>query len=453
MMDNKDFDKYIKEQLSQHRSSGEADWESMQKILLDEDILQGNEAEEDQAFDELVKDEMAKVKTPYRSDHWNILRERLLLQAYLKKRITIVKITELAMVLLFLWTAITLMPVHNEGYQTPPTKPGLKDLPTLFVEQVKSLFTSPFKLSPQKVEKIQRINSNVLPVEELPFIFPVEEPKENIDIEKDDVEPSLPIALNLRPVPSLDQEIKSDVRDIDSRYAIYIAPERKEENVVSIASGLAVNHIKPVYSKILRKLPNEVTSAGSHMALTYGVKNDRAEFFTGLGYHSAEYTPADYEIVASTLGSQNIPMSEIEDIRYRYLYLPLGARYHIFEKEKWGLFAETSVSFETLTNVDYGQRELTENEQKAFSTNTSFTSSLSRRSNDIPLKRGVFQGGSIMDNFACTASLGVGVYRNVGDVSFFFQPSFNHNFTFSGSGTQREEIGKVRLDLGIRKRI
>lgn len=434
-MEQNEFDKYIKELLSDHAADGKADWDAMHQKLVEENIL-----EEEHGFDRLVKDAVSDVKANYNSEHWSMLRERLLTTAYLKKRVVIVKVTELAALVFFVWVILTLMPIKKALYDTPSYRQPYAELPSIF-EGFKSLFTLG-----------NDTNSVVIPkkdIESTTAAFTVEQ-----RISKSKNRYSTADATSLVSLSSLpNRSLKlTHERNITPPIAEVMCQNKKflDASSVSFSTGTGYNRVSNTspYQPV-----EHISSIGYQASVDFGTRRGNYEVFSGLGVYNLQYNPIKHINVVKSVEGEIIPTSKLSDVNYNFLYIPFGVRYHFAEQATWGAYVVASSNFNILATANYGTTPLTRAEEKTIK--SSGLGSL--RSNNYDIDRfstGILQGGSFLDNFSVTASLGFGVMRSLNDdTALFIQPTYTRNYSFGGVSSLEESIQNIRVDLGVRVKL
>ena len=98
-MNNKEFDDIIKKKLESLNSDGsEGTWDLFKEKWIKESIPKfGSEelSSQDKDLDAKIKTDMQKLRMPFNSKHWIILKEQLELEALFKKKLFVAKSVEL----------------------------------------------------------------------------------------------------------------------------------------------------------------------------------------------------------------------------------------------------------------------------------------------------------------------------------------------------------------------
>jgi len=454
-MDDKQFDDYIKQQLAEQATPEKGDWESMHKRLVEEDIIHDEVSD----FDLFVKEEVDKVRMPFNSHHWLILREKLLTERYLKKRIGVVKTIELAMLLLLIWTSTSLVPFKSELYVIDKFRPALEKIASLYTGGITSLeafarpkATTTKTIQPQRAKSTNSENGGLFPFipsdkinnSKASSANEIFSPKETIT----PIASLMPQVLYVRPnnlvtpiVPVIPELLKAS----------------SIENVASLGIGVSSNQISAPFGE-----GQSVSDLGQYIGFTYGLKKGRLELFSGLGGYSSSYKPDVKDEIILEHNGKSIDPSTLEDINYKFIsVIPLGVRYHFVDNKNWSFYGHASMNFDILAETHYNLRPLDDHELKRLieaemnppvngfagggggsriKTTVSSTDS-----------RGLLQGGSIVDNVNTSATLGFGVVRHLGQgVGLYMQPSYTKHLLFGGEGAQQENIDNLRLDVGLR---
>jgi|GEM_PF-2450557 len=456
-MEDKNFDDYIKKQLAEQQSPTKGDWNAMHQKLVEEDILHEETNISNEDFDNIVKEQIEKVSLPFNSAHWLLLREKLLTEKYIRRRLAVVKSLELALLFLLFWTVVSVVPFKTDLYAVSKYRPNVSSVASIFnhgMSAVKQLF------SIEKAEKVQLKSDAIVPLEPIRFPYIYNETS-NATAELND---QLQAAVSIDQLPLIAGNLSVEQRDMNSPRSVLLeipAPPSltNNHNVVTLSTGLSSHKITTPFTKTEGLNGQNQHDFGQHVDMTFGYKNNRVEIFTGVGLYSSNYDPKLKGDIIELHNGIPIEPSEISDIGYKFVTIPLGMRYYVHEGENWSAYAIAGINISLLAEANYGLTELSAAQIKLLRGQkppNSFTGAVNgtkqlRAPLDSNLSKGILQGGSVLNNLNTTATIGFGVVRKISkNLGIFIQPSYTKNFSFDGLGAQDEEINNVRLDLGVR---
>jgi len=108
--EDSDFDQLFKEKLREHPMAYEpGSWDSLVSKL---DGINHSEMDEKQ-FDQNLANKLSSSTITYKESHWQILKEKLEFQKELKQKIVITKVTEVAILVLLLFSFLTIQPFER----------------------------------------------------------------------------------------------------------------------------------------------------------------------------------------------------------------------------------------------------------------------------------------------------------------------------------------------------
>jgi len=319
-MEDKDFDKHIKEKLSDLATDKKVDWSDMHKLLVEEELVA-----DDHVFDEIIKSEMNSTKAPYQESHWAKLHERLLTEAYLRKRLLVAKSVELLMLLLFVCSTLTLVPLQ---------------------QKVTTLIA---KLEP------------------------------------------LPTTIRPLPVTAYARGVSPTLEPI-----AVVTHQHRSNPFVGVTAGAALNIVDDQFKNSDGSETMSLTDLDYQLDVSYGMRFKKLDAYTGVGISRTNYTPQVNTGLFDSYRGVEIPLSQINDISYTFVNIPLGLRSHIIQR------------------------------------------------------KGFLQGASLAQSINTSATFGIGISAAVSNrVHLMLQPSYTKSFAWTGAGAQNERIDNFRLDVGL----
>ncbi|MEZ4960101.1 MAG: hypothetical protein R2830_09840 [Saprospiraceae bacterium] len=186
-------------------------------------------------------------------------------------------------------------------------------------------------------------------------------------------------------------------------------------------------------------------------ALGYGggilasFKTNRWELQTGGVYSFRRYSPGYPKFTIETVGYYI--SEDFKGIQQDLLQVPLNLQYYFKNRGNWRFYGTAGASGYFITSVVY---EIAVKRQPSFDpisgpdeTRTVF------QEKEFP--KGLFDGGSLEDNFYLTANLGLGVERYITPRwSLFFQPNYHHYLLSDGVGTNKDKFYTLSFYLGTK---
>jgi len=449
-MEDKDFDKHIKDQLADFSSKQGTDWEEMHRRLVEEEIL-----EEDALFDEAVKQSVADTQASYKESHWAILREQLLTEAYLRKRLFAAKAVEVVLLLLLVAAVMSVLPVKKqELYAVHKYRPPVTTLSSLWSQGVAAA---------KQLLSIGEADNVKPSIAQYNQVVGIDQPKPQQKGDDSDLstwyaheaaQSVIGIKQELAPLPIASVDgLQYSNRDVAPALVPidYVTQSQAVQSYLGLTIGAAANAVETPLTTVDGDQTLSLTDINYQAEVNYGIRRGKLEAYTGVGISQTNYTPAATTGLFDRYGGENIPLSQIRDIKYTFLNIPLGIRSHLVQRPRWSLFSLIAVNVNLLARADYTFRELTPTEIKiATSDPEQFGGSNLRADLDSDLSRGLLQGAGLAQSINTSATIGLGLGTRLSStVGMFLQPSYTKSFSLAGSGAQDERIDNFRFDLGF----
>jgi hypothetical protein len=509
-MDNKEFDDIIKKKLESLNSEGTDDgwdlfrekWEQS-SASMDSDIVNSDEKESDKVdelFDAKMKQNMRGLRMPFNSAHWIKLKAQLEAEALFKKRLFVAKTVEILMLSLIVVGILNLMPIQNEIYQIP-----VFDMPMVAAIQVDKATSEKHQAESLQKEKVQSLVSDRLikKLANLDLISLFKEAsdktplkstqKQSSDLNTKNSEEL--INLNLEQLfPFLQDSNQNEATTIENQEGLQvlensitsslqedltplIIPSRPlgfpdltlgvinkksdERSYISLAIGPKVNIVNSPFDPVYEIDPYNTLNTNFNITAKVHKEVGPLELYVGLGYSKTSYAPL---IIEETYKNQNqqINQASLENIGFNTLNIPLGVKHNILNQDSYQLYATAGVNVNLIAQSDY---ELYDND------NTTATGSrtesiagfkpaansgkpeISQRAllSQKEFKNGILNGGSLRDNLYASASVGLGLIKNVSETtSIFIEPKYSHFISSQGLGPNLDKVHAISVDLGVR---
>lgn len=437
-MDDKEFDKYIREQLSNKIVESPNDWEDMQQKLVDESIIEEKNSDTD--LDEMFKNHLDQATVPFNDNHWVKLREKLITEKYLRRRLAVAKILELSVLLLFLMAILGKIPIKSELYAVHKYRPYYKKIAQVWKPNIEEVVTT-----------TTGKKTNYLGDFDVKYSWPLttdrkEEKKESIDKTQ-----------SITPLSNSIDYLETLKREIYPPKHIYLEKPISfaKEKIVTASAGFGVNNIRTPFTNEAGTSEQSFNDIGRQASITYGIRHGKTEIYTGLGVNKASYNPAIQNGVFDSYQGDQMEPSKIRNISYLLLHIPIGLRFHQIQKESWSIYTSGAINMGLLAKSEHKFDPLSKDDLKEMDLNSisSFAEGNSQVRNTLnsDLTKGILQRGNFLDNFSLSATIGVGLVKSVSEkMSFYIEPSYTYNFSFDGIGVHNEEINNYKINLGIR---
>ena len=476
-MDDKRFDDIIKNKVGSHSSSEGSDWMDFASLL------EASKTEvTDQDFDEKIKSELESIQDEYQPSHWEILKEKLEAEEYIRTRLYLIKGIELSILLLFYMTFSTFFNPF-EAIQQRLAQPVATSSPVAYLSGESSVNkgsgeTSSYLIqdSPEDLENTEAINHSIesnsvesqvkvaapsrSTLSKLPLLKDKDVPKVDlirqvIDASPIQIEHSKVPLQSVAALPLIEQDLQINTTlQLEEDLFITIEEEVSRDGIYAFLStdfnaDIIDSPRDNVYPNYLSYLNY---SKGYSMAV--GVLNRSGRFDLGIGarYIQQLYSPRK---ISETIGgiAGGTRTTTLEKIEYDVLSIPVNLDYRIINKPSWNLFASAGLSMNIIGFAAYvAQEELNQRPSRRFNIlhNKQVDSELDYLSQkDFDL--GVFQGAPALDNLFMTASFGVGFEKWVGErTSVNLSTHYRHHLFSTEVGPNDDRIHSLVFSLGAK---
>lgn len=475
-MNDKRFDDIIKNKLGGHSSGEESDWMDFAHILASSKDLS-----EDADFDRQIKTKLDQANDEYQPSHWEILKEKLEIEDYIRTRLYLIKGVELS-ILVLIYMVFTMyfnpfesiqqrladpvatsspMALVNDASTISPKRDFLESFPTATnqaaFKQKDNYVEEAAMLAFQKEPPVRSVQLELPSIERkqiqgvlldnlLPLINPT--PPQRIERKKSSNFNKLPFVNAqleyLKEIHDFKEGIlfveKSTMEDQDGVYA-FLSTEFNADIIDSPRDNVYPNYLSYLsYSK--------------GYSLSLGVLKRTGSFDLGIGlrYIQQLYSPRK---ISETIGgvTEGTRTTTLKKIEYDVLSIPLNLDYRILNKPSWNLFASAGLSMNVIGFAAYvAQEELNQRSARRFNIkgNKQVDQELDYLSQkDFDL--GFFQGAPIFDNLFMTASVGAGFEKRIGArTSLNISTHYRHHLFSAEVGPNDDKIHSLVFSLGAR---
>lgn len=207
-----------------------------------------------------------------------------------------------------------------------------------------------------------------------------------------------------------------------------------------------------VFDTLVATGQDTTLASGYGGGITISLKKGRWEFQTGGIYSFKRYIPNTPVFLFETVNYYI--REEFNGVQLDMLELPLNASYHFKNQGKWRVYGSLGASGHVVTSSVY---EIKTDRTPSFSKLAMLPVPNHLPDDDKSIREdkkfpdGLFDGGSIHDNFYLTANVGMGVERFVSPRwCLFFQPNYQHYFLTDGIGANGEKLYNFSFYLGTK---
>ena len=467
-MDNKEFDRIIKEKLNDLSSNHQNDDWDVFKEIWEHDVDQNPEDLSDEALDNKFKQDLKNLRVPYNSFHWIALQERLRFEKEFQQKLFSSKAFELLMLLFLVFIVLQLVPLNKKIYQLK-----FKENTSFAIDQRRSTSASEntVKASENSAILQETVNKKNYPVHsELQEAY-INAPKDFSLSSLKENRLSLPIVdlingFNAIQSTQLNNAIISDIHaphatipmahlDIPKRplglpnMGLKTLNSSEEKSYVNISVGPRINLVNSPFDPIYKVNPHNTITTNYSVNVNYERELGKIHLLAGLGYTDISYEPKNIEERYQDKGKIN--EVSLENIAYKVVNIPLGIKYVITESDTKSLYAIAGLNLNLIGFTDYKVLDVpAENvpvRTPSFQENPNENSKLALK----PFNDVIMQGGSLKDNLFASASVGFGFSQNLNSqISYFIEPKYNQFINNKGIGPNNDRVHGISLDLGVR---
>jgi len=491
------FDDIIKKTLEDHTIIPEdASWDLFKhKMEVEQEMMS------DESLDSLVKNQFSSFEAPYKSSHWNILRNKLRLQARNLENLYVSKAFEFITFILLLMTFMQ----HGFKSQTTPTQKF--DTNTFAQQDAKvndntdlsngALTTTLAKATPAEINQNQFSLSPVAMNQKIshPTYYP--QGVNNADHQSRLVAVNIPTATHvissqnaqqglatyittaqssdfvvsdLSLIPAklilLDVAERPNIQIEQSKFLTVVNEASETAKSISVFASFDNNLINTPADEVYKNIEEVLFDApGMSLGATYDLKlNEVMEVSAGLGYSRVAYSPQLIEerfLDVTRGGTYNLFLDKIQ---YDMVQVPLHMKLNVLRGENWSVFTQLGVTgslitnskYETVAEVIYLPRDTPSAAQELRNPYNNFYKQSSNQPKlyEKHFSSGVFQGGIIKNNIHLTANVGLGFTRKLSDkVSVFSLLNLKNPTLNFEIGPNQDRLGSLSLSAGAQLRI
>ncbi len=406
-MDNKEFDDVIKKKLESLNTDGsENAWDLFKEKWDNESNLDNSSEQissEDQDLDAKIKTDMQKLRIPFNSKHWVILKEQLELEALFKKKLFLAKSVELVILALLVVGILNLWPIRNDIYQIPIYDiPMVASIPVDEETAKKHEVQEDARLSEQRILNQQLFNSTkkivqktITSVEVLSF-YPslllsekLDKDLINVALKSNDIKQSTyknVINTSIFPfINTIQQESvneksknQSTIKTNNNNNSIALLQSKKiseleipirstgfpdiildnnksikgKNTYLSFAIGPKMNLINSPFDPIYKIDPYNIINANFNILIKVHKEIGPIELFAGLGYTNTSYVPRLVDEIYEPLERQ-FNVASLENIEFKTFSIPLGVKYDVVETKKYQLYATAGIDLNVIAGSEY----------------------------------------------------------------------------------------------------
>ncbi len=474
-------------------------WNMMEKMIEAEETaeLLENEA----AVDNLVVEKLDRFEVAYQPHHWQMMAHRLEEEFFFRYHLLRCKAAEVGLMLLLLLTIVQYTPVFNAAADDNAAQPP----------QPKSIPAEKANPATPKAPSAVQPISPIAAIAPAPAKYPIDTPTKKyapsaeaqaaavLEVADDfsrnnnghiESIPSLPLgalgasyslfeamteqrflkntmatpgqegkafgstallaSLGLQPVqskfawevPQLPQQVFEKEHQL--RFGIFTSTD--------LAYVLTPPNKYSVFDTLISTGQDTTLASGYGGGITVSWKKGKWEFQTGGIYSFKRYIPNTPVFLFETVNYYI--REEFNGVQLDILQVPLNISYHLKNEGKWRLYGNIGASGHFITSSVY---EIKTKRTPSFSNFAMLPPPAGLPADNKSIREekefpeGLFDGGTMHDNFYLTANLGLGVERFVSPRwSVFLQPNYQHHFLSDGIGVNNEKLYNFSFYLGTK---
>ena len=505
-MDNKEFDNIIKKKLESLNTNGSEDaWDLFKEKWDSEAGLEESEelSSEDHDLDAKIKTNMQKLRIPFNSKHWIILKEQLELEALFKKKLFVAKSVELVILAFLVLGILNLWPIQNDIHQIPVYDiPMVSSIPVDketaekheaqeearladLREVNQKIFKSTKKFVQKAILTVDGVSSDPIPTitketfidkkinannviqgaaEKVIKTSPAQIPFINIDQQEsksvDSVEPLI-LENNNTPIASLEasalNELELPLRPIGFPDIILEnkASHLEENTFISFAFGPKMNLVNSPFDPIYEIDPYNIINTNFNISAKVQKQIGNLELYAGLGYTNTSYVPRLHEELYEPR-QQQFNVASLENIKFKTVNIPVGVRYNIVDSDKYQLYAATGVDVNLIADSEFIVQDVPVGRSQPAGPPPASPSKNKPVNTQAKLSQkefnnGILSGGRLKDNFYATASVGLGLnLKTSSRTGIFIEPRYSHFLSSKGIGPNEDKVHSLSVDVGFK---
>jgi len=479
-MGKKYFDKNIKNKLEELEIKYDASsWDTFEKKL---DNAMNDSHIEDLAFDEQIKDKIQNdIHHPFEEEHWQELSSRIDYENELTNRIYLLKIVELAILVLLAYGFFQIEPIKKSQKKLPlyahseifnriegdkVIEAALTNAATnqdnLRKELVNSVFVSTEEIATLK----SVVFTNKLIADAHVNSESVYEDREvhlamlgNQDIAALHIDERQPF----RETINLDALTVEEDSDDFPLPPAFVKPD--SEKWISFSGSADINLVNTPKSFLINAREQLLNAAGFSSRLSYGAKTGKNEVEIGVGYSYKNYDPDIRE--EFDVDGESIYSYSLNRIEFHIAQVSFNYKRYIVDNSNWSVFADVGLSpnfilfsdFDTPGKLQSGPattNEFIKANSRLLSRNypTGLLQNVGQPSFKRSSSKAFRTEGDIYDNTFITTYLGFGVQKYIGfNRALFLQTGYHHQFLGDKLGPNKDQINTFSFTLGGKFRI
>lgn len=451
-MNDKNFDQHLKSALENLEPDFDPTTWAMLERKMDAALIEEQPAAVD-PVDKAVYHTLERLEAPYRQAHWNLLANRMQLQAIRLRRLRIAKIAEAAILLLLLWNTEAYW--GTSGANTAPIAPK-------FDPNVPVAEAAPGN-QPLRVYRLGGVTSgtaantgNILAALQSQLTQP---DAPNLLSDGYKTASSIPEILNDLNITAAQAQRRlyasTEQLPFGTPLSMFLIPSRN-----AIPSAVPTRNFSkktpPFYlSTYLAANQNRVlingarqVSGGYGATVAGGFRPNKWGVEAGIGYAHVRYTPKQEVKIYSGNAATGYYGSTVTEVSADLVTVPLKVTRRLARLGKTTAHAVAGVTGHVAAqkNYDYGT--------VFFSPNTlppNFLPDPNQAPQLRQVGQGVFEKGSIGDNLYATVDAGVRLERPLcgGRHLAFVEPAYRQALGGKGIGQKQEPINSLSIQAGV----
>lgn len=487
-MNNKEIDKLIKDKLAESPANMHtADWHVFSQLL------KKAEGFEDFDTDKVIAEKVSTHTVAYNESHWQLLKERLVKEENLRKKLFTSKAIESILILLLLLlfqnydknlfeqkiahdlkeavaagneiqsraynhnsTALVKDGIEVEKAQSQSSEELTTDV-FAFAHSVEAYSNT---ASPGPIAKVDAMNDYDAVNELQPLSYIQSSVKKEAELlsiasQHNDFSPNNAFDdFNTNMPGAFEQSIGSPTQD-----AMNASHKKQKFLTASIAGGLGI--AKSGYDPIYKINGYSTYSSQYGIGLLYSVKNNRYEVQTGLRYSKKKYEPNKLTEIYGNLYSGYREIS-LDKISYDIVDIPVSVKYFLNEGKKTSFFVKAGVnaSFSLANKYTVATSTIQSNANAASEVQITDSKQIDRLSKlsqkeFIPglLQKSKSHGivSTIGENSFFTVSAEIGAETKITkDDALVLGLEYNKYYKVDGIGPNKDRLSALTINFGLK---
>ncbi len=458
IMENKDFDKFIREGLEKNRPDFDPnDWEKMED-LLDEQERQGKELLYIKGI-EMVLVALA-VMTLFRFYPTDVATNSPMAHIELKEDVNIDNhhkgIEHKPEINHTIEKSESLNIIQDDSKGTPSA--SHKEIVRASDAKVYDIIKGTWNGEPNFImdePSIKNTFSKDSPIKNVAPIHSAKNqnstannsivPEKSVVEEKEIISEEIQAPVDLTALKHQPSELLDDQINIPKEFAINVS---RPTIRMGFYTGYDFNHIITPYDPKV-KSSYEQGKHGFSAGYLFSILKGNWEFESGLSYSRKSYTPVANVIKITGNTDNGFEAETLDRLSFNLVSLPMNVKYYFPRMSKWKFYAMAGGAMNVVGWSNVNQKTVEANGSR----NPNLIAEDTQAKKYTFKKSGVFFGESLKNNYYITANLGVGVERRLNtNTSVFFQPKFSYYLMPSdnGLGPNKDRFNTMSVDLGFK---